>query len=311
MHISLDLCSLVKGFFFDLLCLGLAEHDRAEEALHLFEAMKNIERNEFTYSIVLKICEKIGDRNALKHGRVIFQTMPKKYQQNPVVLASFLQMLIKCGDLRSAEDFFNRMEKKNIFVYGIMMTGWTPAFFLRLSLVNQFSEGFLSNRMPERAIELFEHVDKADVIIYTIFFNACAQLANDKGLTLGKKVFSRLPTQFRQSPKILSAIFNLYVQCADVPSAEELFGRLDCDVISYGSLMKLFNNDGQPEKTLRLFEQMKDEGKITPNEIIFTLLLGACSQIGDLSLAEQIAAQIPFRNTFIDVSLIDLWVRWI
>ena len=163
--------------------------------------------------------------------------------------------------------------------------------------------------MSQRVIELFEEVGNADVMIYTIFFNACAQLANDEALALGRKVFSGLPSKFRQSTKILSAIFNLYVQCGDVQSAEDLFVRLDRDVVSYGSLMKMFNSDSQPEKTLALFEQMKEERKIAPNEIIFTLLLDACSQIGDLSFAERIISQIPSRSAFIDVSMINLWVR--
>ena len=111
------------NFSLGLLHLGLADHQRAEEGLRLFERMKNIERNEYTYSALFKICEKIGDGDALHRGQMIFRTMPKKYQQNPVLLTSFLQMLIKCGDLHSAEEFFNRMEKKSVFVYAIMMTG--------------------------------------------------------------------------------------------------------------------------------------------------------------------------------------------
>ena len=74
--------------------------------------------------------------------------------------------------------------------------------------------------------------------------------------------------------------------------------------------MIMSNMNDEPEKTLTLFDQMKEE-KINPDEIIFTLLLGACSQIGDLSLCQSIVEQIPeglSDSLRIQNSLIDMWV---
>ncbi|CAF1215326.1 unnamed protein product, partial [Didymodactylos carnosus] len=81
------------------------------------------------------------------------------------------------------------------------------------------------------------------------------------------------------------------------------------DVICYGSLMKIYNIQHEPEKTLALFERMKQE-KIESNEIIFVLLMDACSEIGDLSLCQSIVSQMPqslLTNPSIQVGLVDMW----
>ncbi len=49
----------------------------------------------------------------------------------------------------------------------------------------------------------------------------------------------------------------------------------------------MYNDKNEPEKTLNLFEQMK-QTKIEPNRIIFLLIINACAQIGDLSKCESI-----------------------
>ena len=102
----------------------------------------------------------------------------------------------------------------------------------------------------------------------------------------------------------------MFLKCDDIQNAELLFTRLNRNVISYGTLMNGYNDQGEPEKTLELFERMKEE-KIEPNEIIFQLLIDACSQIGDLSLCENILSQMPqslFSNHLIQGGLIDMWV---
>ena len=76
-------------------------------------------------------------------------------------------------------------------------------------------------------------------------------------------------------------------------------------------MMKFYNIKKQAEKTLELFERIKQEN-LKPNENIFVLLIDACSQVGDLSLAQSLRNQIPkhfLLDPWIQVGLIDLWVN--
>ena len=164
--------------------------------------------------------------------------------------------------------------------------------------------------MPRKAIDLFFKISKPDEVIYTTFFNACARLGNDEALILGKQVFQQLPIEYHRSNDVLIPIFDMFVKCNDMESAESLFLRLKRSVVSYGSLMKMYNINDQPEKTFALFEQMKKEN-INPDDIIFTLLINACAHVAHTSMCQWVVSQIPLSlldNYWIQCALIDMWV---
>ena len=143
-----------------------------------------------------------------------------------------------------------------------------------------------------------------------VFFNACAKLGNEKALSLGKKVFNELEIN---SYDVLPMVLNMFIKCDDLKSAECLFNRMHCNIICYGAMMKFYNMKDQPEKTLELFRRMQEEN-LTPDEICYVLLLDALSKIGDLSLAQLFVDKMPkcfSKDSWIQVGLIDLWVKYI
>jgi pentatricopeptide repeat protein len=146
-----------------------------------------------------------------------------------------------------------------------------------------------------------------------LFFNACAQLRNEEALKLGKQVLSQFFNEFNQKNVKSMALYgalNMFIKCDDIKSAEILFTKLNKNVVCYGSLMKMYNDKNEPEKTLNLFEQMK-QTKIEPNQIIFVLIINACAKIGDLSKCESVLLQVSnscLNDIRIQNSLIDMWV---
>jgi pentatricopeptide repeat protein len=165
--------------------------------------------------------------------------------------------------------------------------------------------------MEEQAIELFFKIKKPDKIILSIFFNACAQLKTENALNLAKKVFDQFVIKSNPSNDLLYSVLNMFIKCDDLQSAETLFGRIHRDIISYGSMMKFYNIKDQPEKTLELYQKMKEEN-LSPNEIIFVLLIDASSKLGDLSLSQPLINEIPHNfllDPWIQTGLIDLWVK--
>ncbi|CAF1431394.1 unnamed protein product [Rotaria sp. Silwood1] len=269
----------------------LIDNNRYEEALNLFKEI-NITKDEYTYSILFKIRTEIANKHSLEFGQFIFNKMPKNFSNNIIVITSALQMFIKWGDMYKAEQLFNRIENKNSFTYSIMMNG------------------FILNKQEERAIELFFQIKNPCNVILRIFFNACAQLKNEKALNLGKKVFNQLDINSNQTNvDILHMVLNMFIKCDDLKCAESLFNRINRNVISYGSMMKFYNIKDKPEKTLELFQRMKQE-YLNPDEICYVLLIDALSKIGDLELSQSFVNDIPkifLKNSWIQVGLIDLW----
>ncbi|CAF3240268.1 unnamed protein product [Rotaria socialis] len=253
---------------------GLADNSRHEEALNLFKEI-DIKTDEYTF----------------KFGQLILDRMPKEFHKNIVVITAALQMFIKCGDISKAEELFNAIENKNLFTFSTMMNG------------------FILNKQEQRAIDLFFQIKKPSKAILRIFFNACAQLQTENALTVGKNVFDQLAIDSNESKDVLNMALNIFIKCGDLKSAECLFNRIDRTIICYGSMMKLYNIKDQPEKTLELFQRMKQETLI-PDEICYVLLIDALSKIGDLSLGQSFLCGMPkhfLSNSWIQVALIDIW----
>ncbi|CAF3517094.1 unnamed protein product [Rotaria socialis] len=73
--------------------------------------------------------------------------------------------------------------------------------------------------------------------------------------------------------------------------------------------MSGFNKENNPEKTLDLFNKMKNDG-IQANVVIYLCLIKALSRIGDYSISISIIKQMPdsfFHDNQIQTALIDMW----
>lgn len=141
-------------------------------------------------------------------------------------------------------------------------------------------------------------------------FKACAEIGSTEGLRLGEKILSKENFLVYRSSHVHQSILNMFIKCEDQQKAIEFFNKVKRNVVLYGSTMKMFNSIEQPEKCLSLFERMKAE-RITADSIIYTLVIDACSQIGDFELSRSIVSQIPdeiVKDPWIEVGLIDMWV---
>ena len=114
-------------------------------------------------------------------------------------------------------------------------------------------------------------------MIYTVYFNACTRLGNDRALILGKNVFEQLPIEYHQSNDVMVSIFDMSIKCNDLESAEFLFPRLK--KVSF---------------------------------LMILLLINACAKIGDVSMCQWVISYLSpsaFDNFRIQCSLIDMWVN--
>jgi pentatricopeptide repeat protein len=166
--------------------------------------------------------------------------------------------------------------------------------------------------MSEKALDLFEQMPfNPDNVIYTTIFNACAQLVNDRAMKIGQKLLDRIPNHFRNDNVVLNSAIHMLMKFGDVLGAEHIFELIKKkDIVTYISMMKGYKANNELLKCLKQFEEMKQQD-IVPNEVIFNLLIGVCSQIGMFSLCQSIVDQIPshfYDKQHINNSLIDMWV---
>lgn len=163
--------------------------------------------------------------------------------------------------------------------------------------------------MPEKAMEIFAKIERPDDIAFVLLFNACAQLQRTEALNYGQKIFFQLPKSSYQNDFIMTAALDMFVKCGDGANAEKVFSRIKRDAADYGQMMKYFNQNKMPLKTLDLFEKMKKEG-VKADLISYLLLIDACSHIGLQIKCRSLTKEIPpsmLKNIRCQTALIDMW----
>jgi len=269
--------------------------------------------DEYTLTVIFSACAKVKNARAKQIGMKLFDEMSNHFNDADVVLQSAaLNMLMSFGQMYRAETLFNSMKQKNIVSYGALMEGK----HLLKTIVVLFirTAGYFANGMHEKVLDLFEQMPiEANSVVYTIVCKACAELKNSRAKTIGMKLFNKLTNnkQLITDEILLATIAHMLINFGDITSAERLFESLEKkDAIVYGTMMKCYNINNMPLKSLQLFKQMKKK-KLIPTPIHFTLLLQSCAQIGLPLTSRSIIDQIPlelYDNIYIVNGLINILV---
>ncbi|CAF5181007.1 unnamed protein product, partial [Rotaria magnacalcarata] len=71
-------------------------------------------------------------------------------------------------------------------------------------------KGYVGNEMFEKALDLFEQIDiELGDVAYTIVFNACAKLCNDRAMKIGKKLLAKMPENYRNNNIISTSAIDM------------------------------------------------------------------------------------------------------
>lgn len=144
------------------------------------------------------------------------------------------------GDLSTAEDLYNQAPEKSLPIYGAMMKGnLNFVVILKNTIFYHVSLGYIKNKQPNKAIDLFKHIQVPNDIILLILFNACAQVPSDEVLRLVKDVSSRMPSSYRNNPSLITTLIDVLMKCQDVSSAVFIFETIKQPTLfMYAAMMK-------------------------------------------------------------------------
>ncbi|CAF1624503.1 unnamed protein product, partial [Rotaria magnacalcarata] len=242
---------------------GYVGNEMFEKALDLFEQI-HLSLTNVTYTVVFNACAKLYNDRAMKIGKKLLAEMPENYRNDNITSTSAIDMLMKFGDVESAERIFRSMKTKNIITYGAMV------------------KGYVGNEMFEKALDLFEQIHLSlTSAIYVIVFNCCAKLCNDRAMKIGKKLLAEMPENYRNDNITSTSAIDMLMKFGDVESAERMFRSIKAKGANiYGALMNGYNLNGESWKCFKIFEEMKEKD-IIPDEIAWNILIGACSKKQD------------------------------
>ncbi|CAF5184747.1 unnamed protein product, partial [Rotaria magnacalcarata] len=170
-----------SNYMYTVMFKGLITNNVAEKVLDLFDEMK-IEPDQFNLSILFNACAVLNNNRAMKTGKKLLDEMPENYRNHNVISTSAINMLMKFGDVETAQRIFRSIKVKDIISYNVMM------------------KGYIENKTFEKALDLFEQIHLSLTnVTYTIVFNACAKLCNDRAMKIGKKLLAKMPENYRNN----------------------------------------------------------------------------------------------------------------
>ncbi|KAF8394439.1 hypothetical protein HHK36_020647 [Tetracentron sinense] len=249
---------------------GYVNNNRASEAISAFKDMElwNVEPNEVTMVHLLVACARIRDveTGIWVHDRVRqIGFDPARLNSNIVLAAAILEMYAKCGSLKVARDFFDKMPQRNVVVWNSMIGAYT-----------QYGRA-------KEALSLFVGMQSAgfnpDEATFLSVLGACAQLG---ALSLGQGIHGYVAkTNISQNIAIGTSLMDMYAKTGDTQSALRIFGDLQKkDVMAWTSMIIGLAVHGHGDEALVLFKEMQADGRIIPDHITYIGVLCACSHAG-------------------------------
>ncbi|CAF3924119.1 unnamed protein product, partial [Rotaria sp. Silwood1] len=274
---------------------GLKNNNMPEKVFDLLDQM-TFKPDNYTLPILFNVCAQVANNRAMKIGRKLLHTMPNDYRNNNIVLNSAIDMLMKFGDAQSAERIFDSIKTKDIITYSAMI------------------KGYVGNEMSEKALDLFEKIDlKLDDVIYTIVFNTCSKLANDRAMKIGRKLLHNMPNDYRNNNFVLNSAIDMLMKFGDVQSAVRFFDSMKKkDIITYNAMIKGYVGNEMSEKALDLFEKIN----LKLDDVTYIIVFNACTKLANnraMKIGKKLLNDMPnnYRNNnFVLNSVIDMLMKF-
>ncbi|KAK1589218.1 hypothetical protein Q3G72_031650 [Acer saccharum] len=237
--------------------------------------------DHYTLPPVIKTCFGIGDVYTGKviHGWVI----RLGFEEYLVVGSSVLDFYLKIGNLIDAKKVFLGMFWKDSVVWNTMISGFGKAGFYR------------------EALSLFRNMNaeglKMDSMTIPSVLSACA---GEGDLMKGKEMHGQVVKSvvFNRDVAIGNSLIDMYAKCGCLQASEKVFNNMrELNLVTWTTMISCYGVHGKGEKSLVLFEKMKDCG-FGPNCVTLTAILASCNHSGLIDQGQRIFKSISFDYGF-------------
>ncbi|VYS62819.1 unnamed protein product [Arabidopsis thaliana] len=103
-----------------------------------------------------------------------------------------------------------------------------------------------------------------------------------------------------------------YVKLKEINTARKVFDEMcEPNVVSWTSVISGYNDMGQPQNALSMFQKMHEDRPVPPNEYTFASVFKACSALAESRIGKNIHARLEIsglrRNIVVSSSLVDMY----
>ncbi|CAN6457684.1 unnamed protein product [Victoria cruziana] len=268
------------------------------DALTLFDSMQQncIPPNEFTLSIMIKVC---AEKNDLILGRFFHGfVIDRGFDNNCVISSALMDMYGKCGCLDDAQKVFVEMSHRDA-------VSWTTMI-----------AAFVQKERYKEALQWFLLMQKdgEDSSCDGFAFGAALSACGNLGLVgLGMQLHSRLiMVGIEVNAVIGSALVDMYGKCGDVFTARNVFDRmLQRNMVTWCCMLCACCENNQGESVLELFREMQRIG-MGKDHYSYGTVLRACAALQALKQGKEIHGKFVRTggergNVVVESALIDMY----
>lgn len=237
---------------------------------------------------LLRSCDSIKELKRI-HARILTNATHHK----PSFL---LSKAIGFKDLEYSSSLFRHIADPDEYAFNVMIRGLTTtwkSFGLALALYYRM-----------KLIGL-----KPDKFTFPFFFIACSNLSE---LSHARAAHSSVfKVGLDKDEHVSHSLITAYAKCGELGCARNVFDEIsERDLVSWNSMISGYSKMGFSRDALGLFREMRDAG-FEPDETTLVGALGACGDLGDLSMGTWVEEFIAGRkleiNSFIGSSLIGMY----
>ncbi|CAN0887667.1 Pentatricopeptide repeat-containing protein At2g34400 [Linum grandiflorum] len=250
--------------------------------------------DNFTYPFVFISCANVL---ALDCGRSA-HSMVFKYglDSDDHVAHSMITMYAKCGQLDCARKVFDEIPQRDLVSWNSMISGYAQMGSARKAM-----RLFLDMRDLG--------IDPNEMTLVSVL-GACGDLGNvDLGRSVEEFVLDR---KMVLNSYIGSALINMYGKCGDLVAARKVFdSMLKKDVVAWNAMITGYAQNGESDKTITLFNAMRETGALELGKWIETYalernlqhdiyvasaLIDMYAKCGNLDDSVRVFESMPYKN---------------
>ncbi|KAF3448325.1 hypothetical protein FNV43_RR09038 [Rhamnella rubrinervis] len=246
-------------------------------------------------SIVASNCliDMYGKCGSVDEAILVFNKMADRdtISWNSVIAAN-----ARSGGLQQAISFLQQMPNAetiscNIVIYGLAQFGNIEDAIKIMSKMsnpnssswNSIITGCVNRNQAREALDIFYKMHSENIVMDEFTFSSILSgVAGLSALTWGILIHCcTVKACLDTSTVVGSSLIDMYSKCGQVHIAESIFQSLsEKNLVTWNAMITGFAHNGNSSKVINLFEQLKMERHIKPDEITFLNVLSACSSNG-------------------------------
>jgi pentatricopeptide repeat protein len=245
------------------LITGYVEQAQCSEALLCLKQMEleGMSPDPVTYVSCLKACGILGDveKGLEIHKRIILMG----FEENLILNNTLIDMYGKCGLLTDAKKVFDTVKYKDIITWNALAAGYAE-------------HGFGEEVLDLLKMMALEKVHP-DGITFMCGLKACSSMGDSKR---GQELYAEVVKEgFENDPFIGSVLIDFYAKLGALAEAREMFDEMPVrDVVTWTALTTGYASQGLDEEVLACFCQMQQERLPLDSILINTVMFSYADQ---------------------------------